>query len=133
MTGSEYVELTEADLRERWRRRDPLDYIDEVARQVDEEYATPDSALRWLLKLAWSDLRDARRSVIGGQWSINCEHVVSRIAGLTRLVGPLDWGEVPVGLIVDGWYERIHEAVGTPTPLAAEDRARAREVLNRRR
>lgn len=129
---TEYVELTAADLRERWRERDPLEYIDEAASQVDEEYATPDSALRWLLKLAWSDLRDARQHALNGNWSINCENVVSRIAGLTRLVGPIDWEEVPVGLILDGWYERIHAAVAAPTPLTTADHARAREVLERR-
>lgn len=129
---SEYVELTAADLQERWRERDPLDYIDEAAAHVEEEYATPESALRWLLRLAWSDLQAARRLAINGRWSINCEHIVSRIAGLTRLVGPIDWGEVPVDLILDGWYERIHAAVGTPTPLTASDHARAREVLEHR-
>jgi hypothetical protein len=54
------------------------------------------------------------------------------IIGLTRLVGPLAWEHVSVDLILDGIYERIHEAIGTPTRLSGDDRRRAREVKDRR-
>jgi len=89
---------------------------------------TPDSALRWLLKLAWDDLQSARHEAPNGRWSMRCDSQVDRIIGLTRLVGPLPWEEVQVDLLLDGIYERIHESIGTPTPLSDEDRRRAQAV-----
>jgi hypothetical protein len=130
----DYVELTAADLAHRWRERTVLESVDEAVAQAGaaEEYATPESALRWLLQLAWDDLQSARREALNGRWSINCDGQVTRIIGLTRLVGPTPWEQVSVDLILDGVYERIHEAIGTPTPLSEEDRRRAREVKERR-
>lgn len=130
----DYVELTAADLAWRWRERTVLESVDEAVDEgrEDEEYATADSALRWLLQLAWSDLQDARLNAINGRWSMACSGQVARIVGLTRLVGPLSWEHVSVDLILDGVYERIHEAIRTPTPLSDDDRRRAREVKDRR-
>jgi hypothetical protein len=104
-----------------------LESVDEAIDHAGptEEYATPDSALRWLLQLAWNGLQSARHQALDGRWSINCDDQVCRVIGLTRLVGPLSWENVPVDLILDGIYERIHEAIGTPTPLSDDDRARA--------
>src|SRR3954469_24727649 len=121
---SDYVELTAADLAYRWRDRTVLESADEAVAECagDEEYATSESAMRWLLVLAWHDLEDARRSAINGRWSIACSGQVARIVGLTRLVGPLLWEEVPVPLLLDGVYERVHEAIGTPTPLSEDAR-----------
>jgi hypothetical protein len=132
--NSEYVELTAADLEYRWRERTTLESVDEAVAQTNgtEEYATPDAALRWLLKLSWDGLEEARRNAINGRWSIACDGMVARIVGLSRLVGPLRWEEVSVGLILDGVYERIHEAMGMPTPLSDDDRTRARDVKDRR-
>jgi hypothetical protein len=125
--GDEYRELT--DLAHRWRKRTLLEYVDEAP---VKDYLTPDEALRDLLDLAWDELEDARRTAIGGVWSMKCDWRVARIIGLTRLIGPIDWGSVPVTLILDGVYERIHERAGHPTPLTDADRARAREVMERR-
>jgi hypothetical protein len=128
----DYVELSAADLARCWRERSVLESVDEAVAETaeDEEYATPDSALRWLLMLAWSDLQEARRNAVNGRWSVGCSGQVARIVGLTRLVGPLSWGRVPVDLIVDGMYERIHEVIGTPTPLSEDDRRRAHDVMD---
>ncbi len=133
-TPDGYVELTAADLAHRWRERTVLESVDEAVAQADatEEYATPESALRWLLELAWSDLEYARHQALNRRWSINCDGQVTRIIGLTRLVGPLPWEHVSVDLILDGVYERIHDAIGTPTPLSDDDRRRARDVMDRR-
>jgi len=130
----DYVRLTPADLAHRWRERTVLESVDEAIVQAGapEEYATPDSALRWLLVLAWSDLQSARRSALNGRWSMECDAMVCRIIGLTRLVGPLSWEQVDVDLILDGVYERIHERIGTPTPLTDDDRRRASAVMDRR-
>lgn len=134
MTTEDYRELTATDLAHRWREKTVLESVDEAIAVAGEaeEYATPDSALRWLLRLAWSDLQAARLRALNGRWSIECESGVGRIVGLTRLAGPVPWQEIQVDLILDGIYERIHEAIGTPTPLSDEDRQRAREVLERR-
>lgn len=132
--NDDYVELTAADLAHRWRERTVLESVDEAIAFAGstEEYATPDSALRWLLTLAWGDLQSARHHALNGRWSIDCDGQVCRIVGLTRLVGPLSWENVDVDLILDGVYERIHETLGTPTPLSDEDRQRARAVKERR-
>lgn len=91
-----------------------------------EEYATADSALQWLLALAWDDLQEARRTAADGQWSIACDSQVARIVGLTRLIGPLPWENVAVDLILNGVYERIHQAMGMPTPLTDDEREQVR-------
>lgn len=129
----EYRELTPAELAHRWRDRTLPERIAEAVAEAGdtEEYATADSALRWTLRLAWADLAEARRSAMNGQWSIRCDHLVANIIGLTRRVGPQPWEEINVELILDGIYEQIHEAIGTPTPLSDDDRARARAVLDR--
>lgn len=129
----EYVRLTAADLAERWRPRDPLEQVGEAAAQVNEEYATQESALLHLLYCSWHDLLDAQRRAINGRYSIDCESIVGRIAGLTRLMGPISWESVPVALLLNGWYERINEACGHPTPLSAEARATAQEIQDRHR
>jgi hypothetical protein len=134
VTDDDYVELTAADLAHRWRERTVIESVDEAVAQAGEEaeeYATPDAALRWLLELAWDDLQKARRAALNGRWSMDCDAQVSRIVGLTRLVGPLSWESVQVDLILDGTYERIHDAIGTPTPLSDDDRRRARAVKDR--
>lgn len=107
--------------------RTVLEYVDEAVAVAGsaEEYATPDSALRWLLVLAWDDLQKARSEALNGRWSMACDQQVCRIVGLTRLVGPLPWEQVQVDLILEGVYERVHEALGTPTPLSDDDRQRA--------
>lgn len=133
MTERPSDELTEADLAHRWRERTLRESVDEaiVFAGEAEEYATADSALRWLLQLAWGDLQSARSSALNGRWSIECEYLVCRIVGLTKLVGPTGWGDVPVNLILDGVYEQVHEAVGIPVLLSESDRRRAREVKER--
>jgi hypothetical protein len=129
-----YHELTAAELTEWWRPKTALEFVTIAAQESsDVEYTTPDAALRWLLQCAWCDLQDARRRAIDGVWSIECETVVARIVGLTRLVDPQRWESVPVELILDGLYERLHETIGCPTPLSGADRARAQAVMDRRR
>src|SRR5687768_6685865 len=122
---SGYRELTAADLAHRWRERTVTESVAESVaecRPDAKEYATPEAALRWLLVLAWSDLEEARRNAINGRWSMACDGQVARIVGLTRLVGPTGWEHIPVPLIIDGVYERIHELIGSPTPLSDDDR-----------
>lgn len=127
---ADYVELTAADLAHRWRERTVLESVDEAVAGcgADEEYATPEAAMRWLLRLAWDDLQSARQAAVNGRWSMQCDGQVSRIVGLTRIVGPAGWETVSVDLILDGVYERIHEGVGMPTPLSDDDRHRAQRV-----
>jgi hypothetical protein len=123
-------EITAPELAHRWRERTGLESVDEAIAYAGstEEYATSDAALRWLLELAWDDLQSARHEAMNGRWSIRCDNQVCRIVGLTRLVGPLSWEHVQVELILDGVYERIHEAMGMPTPISDDDRRRARAV-----
>lgn len=132
--AEEYVQLSAADLEHRWREKTVLEHVDQAVAWTGsaEEYETPDSALRWLLQLAWGNLQSSRHDAINGRWSIASDHQVTQIIGLTRLVGPTPWECVPVDLILDGIYERIHEAIGTPTPLSDSDREAAQAVKDRR-
>lgn len=132
-TDHDYVELTVADLAYRWRARTVLECARDTASEpAGEEYATTDTALRWLLQVAWADLQSARRSALNGQWSMDCDAQVARIVGLTKLTGPLSWEHVSVDLILDGLYEQIHEAMDMPTPLTDDDRRRAQDVMDAR-
>jgi hypothetical protein len=96
------------------------------------EYLTAESALRWLLELAWSDLEIARGQAGNGCWSIGCDNQLARIVGLTRLAGPLPWQFVPLTLILDGIYERVHAALGHPTPLSNAEREQCARLLAQR-
>lgn len=128
-----YAELTDTALAHRWRRKTLLEYVDEAVSEgtPGEEYATPEAALKWLLRNTWSDLERCRREAVNGVWSIACDAQVARIAGITQLVGPTPWAEIPAGLLLDGVYERVHQLIGTPTPLSDADRQYAAEVWNR--
>jgi hypothetical protein len=128
--SGDYVELSPADLADRWRERTVLECVDEaVAGAVDaKEYETPDAAMRWLLGLAWGDLAEACGMALNGRWSLRCDYAVHRIIVLTLLIGPQSWESVSVDLILNGVYERVHEKAGCPTPIPEDDRRRAREV-----
>lgn len=130
---AEYVELTPEDVAFRYRERTLRESVDEAIAASDiDEYVTPESALRWLLTLAWSDLQTARHTAINGRWSIACDSHVNRIIGLTSLVGPISWEEIQVDLILDGIYEQIHGAIGTPTPLTNDEHLQAQWIKDRR-
>jgi hypothetical protein len=132
--SDDWKELSPADLAYRWREKSVTEYVDDAVGDgwPGEEYETAVSALGWLRDSAWHDLQRARERAHDGKWSIECGYQLSRIVGLTSLVGPASWEVVPVDLILDGVYERIHERIGKPTPLSDADRARAREVYEKR-
>jgi len=98
-----------------------------------EECATAESALRWLLELAWADLQAARRRAMDGRWSMECDSAAARIVGLSRLVGPVSWEDIDVELVLDGLYERLYEVIGTPTPVSDDDRQQCQAILDGRR
>lgn len=133
-----YRELTAADLAHRWRERTSPEHVTDAVSFATgpegelDEYGTLERAARRSLLNAWDELHEARGTAIGGVWSMKCDWAVTAIIGLTRLVGPMPWDELPVALILDGIYEQVHEAIGQPTPLSDEDRRQAREVLDRR-
>lgn len=86
--------------------------------------------LKALQEWLWSRLADARRHAANGDWSIGCDGIVNQIAQLTlHTQKPTGNGSVPTELVLDGIYEAIHEGIGSPTPLSAEDRARHEEHL----
>lgn len=97
-----------------------------------------EAAIREELVCLWSDLDQARRSAAvpldpsdeRRGWSICMLNVADRIGDLTRLVGPSNWEEVSVDLLLEGWWDVVHERAGIPAPWF--DRARARAVRERR-
>lgn len=81
----------------------------------------------------WHDLRRAIENGINTNWSIQCEHVADRIEMLTRLVGPTSWEEIPIPLIEDGVYQRLHAEWGIEYPAIDMDRiAQVRASINER-
>lgn len=70
-------------------------------------------ALRGELVKLWSDLESARAFAIPpGTWSMQCEDLEGRIKELTQLVGAMPWEEMPITLLEDGVYQRIHADLG---------------------
>ena len=104
-----------------------------IGEAVAEAVTDPlDGILEDVLEGYWSTLEDQLRNAINGAWSLGCATTVYRIARLTRLVGrPLPWDRVPISLLLNGWYERIHEALGKPSPLTPEQRLEAERIRAR--
>jgi hypothetical protein len=69
-------------------------------------------AIREELGCLWGDLHDAQQRGIRTDWSIQCENLAERITDLTKLVGPTSWDEVPLPLLENGVYLRVHVAMG---------------------
>lgn len=109
---------------------------DEARRNAVESLEEPvdGDVLAYIQEVLWNDLMEARRNAINGVWSIQCGSLVHRIVWLTKHTEkPTPWESIQVDLLLDGTYEAIHEAIGMPTPLSPADRARAQEVLDRRK
>ena len=84
------------------------------------------------LVLLWSDLDRARTYAASGVWSLGAEGIVTRIARLTKALGtPVPFSAVPVMCVLNGWYERVHETIGMPTPLTPENWDLVHEVAQR--
>jgi hypothetical protein len=97
----------------------------------EEQFATLEEAAAHELKLLWDDLRSARRIAANGHWSINCDHLAYRIAVLTRALGKATpWQEIPVDLLADGIYQRMHDLMGIP--YEQPDMQRVAEIIARR-
>lgn len=89
-----------------------------------------DDAARWELALLWNDLHDARGYAANGEWSIKCDGLLSRIQVFTRLVGPTPWEEIPIPLLEDGTYQRIHAEMGVPVWVDMARVAETRQSIN---
>lgn len=107
---------------------------------MTERVALLEEALREQLVHAWTDFDEARRLALvkhldpGNErsgWSIKMLQLADRIADMSRLVGPSDWEQIPVDLLLDGWWAAVHRRAGLVAP--AFDRARAEAVRARRR
>lgn len=91
-------------------------------------------ALRSELASLWSDLELARHYAIKpGTWTMQCEDLEGRIKELTSLVGAAPWEEMPITLLEDGVYQRIHADLAIDAPVdmdcVAEVRAQIEEQL----
>lgn len=95
---------------------------------MSDELAT---VVREELDDLWSDLQEARLRAANGRWSMECDHVQSRIEKLTRLVGPTQWESVPLRLVEDGLYQRIHLDLGFEVDIDMARVAEARAAANR--
>jgi hypothetical protein len=135
----EWVPLEQADLEKRW--------AEEAARPIPERAADcvrlallpdddPDRAdpVAWELVLLWSDLEMARHHAMNRTWSIECDHLTSRIALLTRHFGrPTPWEKVGISLIEVGVYQAINDAIGLPyDPPDMQRVAEVRASINTR-
>lgn len=83
------------------------------------------------LKYLWSDLDNAIRYAINGKWSIQCDGLEDRIKTLTQLVGPTPWESVPITMLENGVYQRIHDELGIRVEPDMAKVADVRERLSR--
>ena len=100
----------------------------------EDEYdaRTLDAAARWELELLWNDLHDARQSAANGEWSIRCDGLAARIRMFTKLVGPTPWEKIPIRLLEDGVYQRIHAGMGVDAEVDMARVAETRRSINER-
>lgn len=77
----------------------------------------------------WHDLYSQMRYARDGCWSVGCEYIVSRIVTLTRALGrPARWQDMPLNLLENGIYQRMHDLLGMayePPDMDAVARSRA--------
>lgn len=90
-------------------------------------------ACRNELKNLWTDLRKAVDSAINCTWSIEALHIKGRIQKLTRLVGPTPWEAIPIPLLEQGIYQKVHAEIGVAAEVDMEGVARTRESIDERR
>ncbi|MFJ6850392.1 hypothetical protein ACIQM3_07610 [Streptomyces sp. NPDC091271] len=76
------------------------------------------------------DLQDARRSAIGDQCAIQCDHIKERSKALTPLVGPTPSDEIQIPLLEDGVYRRIHADLGVEVTVGMERVSHVQAGLN---
>lgn len=77
----------------------------------------------------WGDLKEARNRAYRNAWSMGCDNIVERIKALTPLVGSTLWGEVPIALLEDGIYQRVHEDLGVEVTVDMAAVAECRAYL----
>lgn len=94
------------------------------------ELETLRNALTEELSWLWTDLQSARRDALDGKWSTGCEWFEGRIKTVTPLVGPTPWEKLPIELIEDGVYQRIHQELGIAAPFDEEGVRKHRAWLN---
>ena len=80
----------------------------------------------------WDDLQEARSSALNGEWSMQCDQLVWRIEALTKLLGPTPWDAIPMPLLEDGIYQRIHADMGVNVDVDMAQVADIRASLNAR-
>lgn len=91
-----------------------------------------DDAARWELQELWNDLQQARGYAVNGEWSIKCDELLARIQMFTRLVGPTPWEEIPIPLLEDGTYQRIHAEMGVTAEVDMVSVAETRRSVDER-
>lgn len=84
---------------------------------ADAVPATLEEAARAELECLWHDLDQAIAAPFAAEWSIACENISDRIRALTVFLGPCRWEAVPVTVLLNGHYERLHAEWGVPAPV----------------
>lgn len=93
---------------------------------IGEEAATADGWIRWELQCLWSDLEEAQRRAVNGDWSIDCDDKAQRIRDASSLVGPVSWRNIAMPSIVNGWFVAMSNRIGIPDPdLPTDDEVAA--------
>lgn len=89
---------------------------DEATVTVPDGFQVRDDALKRELENLWNDLGTEVRMAHRGCWSVGCESKAERIERISRIVGPLRPGAIPMTLLADGLYERLHDQWGIDLP-----------------
>jgi hypothetical protein len=101
----------------------------------EDEYGarTLDGAAGRELGFLWDDLDAARNHAMNGDWSTECDDVAERIKMFTRLIGVTPWEKVPMTLLENGVYQRIHAEMGVDAEVDMEQVARIRAGIEEQR
>lgn len=75
-------------------------------------YEELEAAIEQELAYLWSELDVQLHNAINCTWSIGALNVYDRIVRLTLLIGPIDWREVSMTLVLNGTYAEVHKAMG---------------------
>jgi hypothetical protein len=86
----------------------------ERAAEMNKLLATYRDALKAELVHLWSDFAQNYHysQASPPESSGGCESVIERILALTKIVGPVDAGELELWFLLSGMYERVHAQIG---------------------
>lgn len=95
--------------------RTRVEYVAEAAGEA-EAPSSAEAAIEFELECLWHRLGHAVGYAANGVWSLDCDGLVRSIVALSKVVGALRWGAVPMTVVAGGLYEEVYQAAGISYP-----------------